>query len=412
VKKKDKCDPCGKDFELQVTPVEVCETQDYYPTQTCETPSYGCVEPQYGVSSPNGLYATYQFGLGVEDKVKLPGSGQNSGHNLIPWYGIDWSFADPSLPFSPRIIENCDGTIREESDRRTLLVKNPFGDVLREFKAPTFAFGNSTYSVRITDTNPITDVVITPSAGEPLIIDAGDGIDLIAINGGYRIKNSSIAVPVKLIPAPGSGIVVTGGQNQADTDGVVKQTFTLGLDFGTLRASGGFVRTVNGISPDNTGNVTLTTGSGVSGLNSIVSPNGSITTNVPSSGVASVDVNYNITDQRYIRVPQGGLANQVLVRNADGTTRWADLCQLISELGCSSGGGSGGGGSSSVASPTNARASQGVNNGGDISGTTPYTCGDPLLSWLPSSTSGVTYEVRNGTTVLATGLTGSNYQTQ
>lgn len=405
-KRKDNCDPCGKDFELVATPVEHCEAQTVYPAQSCQAPSHACIEPEFGVSSPNGLYASYQFGLGVENKVKLPGSGQNSGHNLIPWYGIDWSFLDPSFPFSPRIVENCDGTIREEKDRTTLLVKNPFGDIIKEYKAPSVAGGSGSYSVRITDSNPLTNQVITPASGEPLVIEAGDGIDLIAINGGYRIKNSSIATPVKLISAPGSGIVITGGQNQADTDGIVKQTFTVGIDCGTLRGNCGLVKSVNGVVPDMVGNVTLTTGSGVGGLNTISSPTGSISVNYPSTGSATVDVNYNITDQRYIRVPTGGLADQVLVRNADGTTRWADLCQLITQLGCFTGGGS-----TTIAAPSNAKAGQSVNNGGASNGSTPYSCGDPLLSWNVSVTPGVTYEVRDGSTVLATNISGTTYQT-
>jgi hypothetical protein len=405
IPKDDACDPCGANYEKVQTLREIPHVQIQ---QSCAT-TPSCIEPPVGVSSPNGLYSHFQFGLGVEHKVKLPGSGQNSGHNLIPWYGIDWSFLDSSLPFSPRIIEDCSGTVRSEKDRTTLQVIGPDGKVIKEFKAPSFGIGGGSLSYRLLDQNPLLDEIVTVSSGTPTNIEAGEGINIIPRNNGFRIVNTALATPVKINSIVGSGITVTGGNIVTDTDGIAKQTFNIGIDCGSLRNQCGFVKSVNNITPDPNGNINIQT-SGGSGLNGITTPDGSVTITYPTANTAGLSVNQDVLAQNFIRKPGNGLLNQVLVSNGDGTYRWVDLCALISTLNCSGGGS--GGGSSSVASPSNPRAAQGVNNGGDISGTTPYTCGNPLLAWAPSATTGVTYEVRNGTTVLATGLTTNNYQTQ
>ena len=338
VAKKDNCDPCGVQYAMKATPVATCEAAPVcYQAQTVEQ----CVEPENGVSSPNGLYRDYIVGLGKEAKVKLPGSNSNTGHNLIPWSMIDWSFLDPTYPFTPRIVADCSGTTYEETDRTTLVVKSPAGDILRTFKAPSIAGGGSAgVSLRITDSSPLTDQTINIPTGTAINVDAGSGIDLVPLNNGFRIINSAQAIPIKIVGVAGSGIVVTGGTVVQDTDGIPKQIFNVGIDCGTLRTNCGLVKSVNNVLPDSNGNVTIPTGNS-GGLTSVVSTDGTVKYTYPSTGVVDLGVNYDKLKEVLLPRPVGTTGNQndVLVNNGDGTTSWKNICTLITEQGCSAGSG-------------------------------------------------------------------------
>jgi hypothetical protein len=193
-----------------------------------------------------------------------------------------------------------------------------------------------------------------------------------------------------LQPAPNSGIVITGGANGVP--------YTIGVDCGTLRNNCGLVRSVNGNLPDSNGNVSISS-TGGSGISAVTNSDQTLTITYPSTGVVGIDINCaNLRSKcNFVTTTNQGLAGQILVNNGNGTATWTDLCTAIANANCSGGG-------STVAAPTNGSVAQSSTNGGASDGSTPYSCGNPLLKWTASTTPNVTYEIREGSTVLVSNL--------
>lgn len=379
------CDPI---YSYQSEPIAHCDIVPMGYAENSIPVQYNSAK--YGISDPsNGLNQSFIVGLGLEPRVRYDSLSVDTQYNLIPWHWLDFSAFDPSLPFTPKEWD-YEGLHFSAPTRNRLIITDCNGIVIKDITAPVLGGGGGGFSVKITDTQPLTDYTIPVIPGQTLQMVAGPGINLDPINGGLMISNSAPSAVLALQPAPNSGIVVTGGSNGVP--------YTLGIDCGTLRSNCGLVRSVNGSLPDSNGNVSVAAAGG-SGLSAISNSDQTLSITYPSTGVVGLDINCaNLKAKcNFVQATNVGVAGQFLQNNGNGTATWVDLPL--------------GGNPSGVVAPTNAKAGQSAANGGAIDGSTTYSCGNPLLSWTASAIPGVTYEIRDGSTVLATGIAATKYQT-
>ena len=276
------CGSCG-------TPApDPCNTCPKYPqTNTCHTECATCVEAQYGVSQlGQGLQYEYVVGLGNEDRVMADGQLGGNGSNFIHWSWLDPSIVDPSKDFVPRVLEQrCDGKKLVATDRNTLQLQNPNGQILQTWTNPFSALNTlTTLQFRLTDTNPFLNQVVSIPAGNPVEVRAGVGIDLETIpGGGFKIINTSVIEPTVIQRVANSGITLAG-------NGSGTNPFIIGIDCGTLRGRCGFVTSVNGQVPDENGNLIVAGGS--TGISSILPDPANILTFTPAgSGILQAGLN-------------------------------------------------------------------------------------------------------------------------
>lgn len=275
------CGSCG-------TPAPApCDTCPKCPSKpSCHTECATCVEAQYGVSQlGQGLQYEYVVGLGNEDRVMADGQLGGNGSNFIHWSWLDPSIVDPTKDFVPRVLEQrCDGKKLVATDRNTLQLQNPNGQILQTWTNPFSALNTlTTLQYRLTDTNPYLSQVVSIPAGNPVEVRAGVGIDLEAIpGGGFKIINTSVIEPTAIQRASNSGITLTG-------TGTGQSPYVIGIDCGTLRGHCGFVTSVNGQVPDENGNLIVASGS--TGVSSILPDPANILTFTPAgSGILQAGI--------------------------------------------------------------------------------------------------------------------------
>lgn len=269
-----------------------CETHPVASCGTCHTPTPKpcdtcpkcpvlcpelCTQAKHGISQPRvGLQERYVVGLGNEDRVNTEGLIANTEFNSIPWYWLAESILDPEVAFTPKRYERCDGTYFEAPDRNTYIKKAPNGTIIKTWKNPFSTLNASAgLTINVTDSIPFLNENVFVNAGDPIKLRAGTGIDLTVQNDGtIEIINTSVIDPTVVQRVNNSGITLAG-------TGTSTNPYLIGIDCGTLRANCGLVKSVNGVTPDQNGNVNVSGGS--SGITNILPDPANIVSFTPTS---------------------------------------------------------------------------------------------------------------------------------
>lgn len=258
-----------------------CGTPSPKPCKTCPRCPVLCPEtcqqPTYGISQPRvGLQERYIVGLGNEDRINTNGLVTNTEFNSIPWYWLAESTLDPEAPFTPKRYDRCDGKYFEAPDRNTYHFKNPNGTIIKTWKNPFSTLNTlAGITINVTDAAPIVNENVFVKAGDPIKLRAGTGIDLrVQNNGTIEIVNTSVIDPTVIQRVANSGLTLTGTGTSANP-------YLIGIDCGTLSRNCGLVKSVNGVTPDENGNVSVSGGS--TGITNILPDPANIVSFTPTS---------------------------------------------------------------------------------------------------------------------------------